>query len=191
MRSILNNPVNPVYFHCFRGSSRKTRTTPVIFWKDYCGSGAIYRMCLAGVHSLASFVGLFSTAVFSSAVDSPSARMADSRHSEKVSINLIAIRSTGTPNIMTAKMNNRRNATAVSMQTPFNGIGGVVKTTYPPRTPIRTSRSIPLNNRLCDADERNQTDDHQNLYQHGIPQPHSLLPGGASNSQSDCSRRRH
>jgi hypothetical protein len=140
-------------------------------------------MCLAGVHSPASFVGLFSAgaffsnAVFSSAVDSPSARLADSRFSEIVSITLIAIRSTGTPNIRTAKMSNRENEKAVSMQTPFDERDGVVKTTHPLRTPIGTSRSIPLNNRLRDADERNQTDDHQHLYQHRIPQPHSLLLG--------------
>src|SRR5262245_9633133 len=167
-----------------------------MFRKDYCGSGAIYRMCLAGVHSPESFVGLFSTGdfftttVFSSAVDSPSACLTDSRPSEIVSINLTAIRSTGTPNIRMAKMSNRRNAMAVSMQMPFNERGGVEKTTHPPRTPIRISRSIPLNNRLRDADERNQTDDHQNLYQHGIPQPHKSPPGGASYSQSDRSRRR-
>jgi hypothetical protein len=99
-------------------------------------------MWLAGVHSPASFVGffsagaIFSTAVFSSAVDSPSERLADSRISEIVSINLMAIRSTGTPNISTAKMSNRGNATAVSMQTPFDERGGVVKTTHPLRKPI-------------------------------------------------------
>src|SRR5262245_32217269 len=104
-----------------------------MFRKDYCGSGAIYRMCLAGVHSPASFAGLFSagaffsTAVFSSAVDPISARMADSRASEIASTNLIAIRNTGTPNIRTAKMSNRRNAKAVFMQTPYNERCGVVK----------------------------------------------------------------
>jgi hypothetical protein len=35
--------------------------------------------------------------------------------------------------------------------------------------------SIPLYHGLRDADERDQTYDRQNLYQHGIPQPHNLL----------------
>jgi len=37
---------------------------------------------------------------------------------------------------------------------------------------------MPLNNGLRDADERNQTDDNQYLYQHGIPQPHNHLQRG-------------
>jgi len=51
----------------------------------------------------------------------------------------------------------------------------------PPRFEYRpeVSRSIPLNNRLRDADERDQSDNRQNLYQHGIPQPHNLLLRGS------------
>ena len=82
-------------------------------------------------------------------------------------------------------MSNKENEKAVSMQTPFDERDGVVKTTHPLRTPIGTSRSIPLNNRLRDADERNQTDDHQHLYQHGIPESHNLLLRREPRSQSD------
>jgi hypothetical protein len=48
----------------------------------------------------------------------------------------MAIRSTGTPNIRTAKISNMGNEKAVSMQMPFDERGGVVKTTHPLRTPI-------------------------------------------------------
>src|SRR5215475_6947098 len=145
----------------------------------------------AGVHSLESSAAFFSTAVFSSAVVSSSASLfsaslIDSRHSEIVSINLIASMIMGTPNIRTAKINNKRNEPAVSMRAPYTwwgnterGIfderGGEVRTTSPPIILIITRRSIPLYNGLCDADERDQTYNCQNLYQHGIPQPHNLL----------------
>src|SRR5215475_10175250 len=156
-----------------------------MFRKDCCGSGAIYRMCLAGVHSLASFVGLssagafISTVVFSSADNSASSRLSDSRLSETVSINLIASRSMGTPNIRVARISNRRNEPAVSMRAPLFS-EEAEKFEQPPRLEYRSevSRSIPLNNGLRDADERNQSDNRQNLYQHGIPQSHNLLLRG-------------
>jgi len=78
-------------------------------------------MCLAGVHSPASSVDLFSTGaflstrVFSPGVDSPSALFMDSRRSEIVSINLNASRSRGRPNIRMVKISNKRNEPAVSI----------------------------------------------------------------------------
>jgi len=47
------------------------------------------------------------------------------------------------------------------------------------------SLSIPLNDGLRDADERNQTDDHQHLYQHGIPVSHNFLLRREPRSQYD------
>src|SRR5262245_11391546 len=157
-----------------------------MFRKDYCRSGAIYRRRRAGVHSPASFIGffsagaIFSTVVFSSAVDSPSARLADSRLSEIASINLIASRSMGTPKIRAAKMSNRRNEPAVSI-IEYPERGALTKEAEGLKLPLRlehpseVSRSIPLNDGLRNADERNQTDDHQHLYQHGIPESHNFL----------------
>src|SRR5882672_4150759 len=175
-------------------------SSPVMFWKDFCGTGAIYRMCLAGVHSPASFGDLFSigaffsTAVFSLAVDSSSAHFSallmDSRRSEIVSIKLVASRSMGTPNIRMAKISNRRNEPAVSMLTPFTERGREVQTTSPPRILIKTRRSIPLYNGLRDANERDQADNRQNLYQHGIPQPHNLLLWREPRPQSNRRGRR-
>jgi hypothetical protein len=139
-------------------------------------------MCLAGVHSLASFVDLFSTGalfsntVFSPAVDSSSARLGGSRHSEIVSTSLRASRSMGTPNIRMAKINNRRSEPAVFTREPPNERGGRGRTTAPPRIRIKARRSIFLNNGLRDANERDQTYNHQNLYKCGIPQPHNLSP---------------
>ena len=118
-----------------------------MFRKDYCRSGAIYRRRRAGVHSPASFIGFFSvggfisTAGFSSTADSPSACLADSRISEMASINLIAIKSMGTPKIKTAKMSNRRIEPAVCIiawagalkRKRWRG-----KTTPLPRIPIKS-----------------------------------------------------
>jgi hypothetical protein len=84
----------------------------------------------------------------------------------------------GTPNTRTAKMNNKRNEPAVCMRAPPKYRGRGVHPPHHLEHRSEVSRSIPLNNGLRDADERNQTDDHQYLYQHGIPQPHNLLLRG-------------
>jgi hypothetical protein len=47
--------------------------------------------------------------------------------------------------------------------------------TAPPRMLIGTILSITLYNGLRDADERDRAYNSQNLYQHGIPQPHNHL----------------
>src|SRR5215467_6031003 len=138
----------------------------------------------AGVHWLESFAVFFSIAAFSSAVDSSSsslfsASLMDSRHSEIVSINLIAIMIMGMPKISTAKINNKRNEPDVSMRATLNWrgsfaeIGGEAPTTSPPMIIARWS--IPFYYGLCDADERDQTYNRQNLYEYGIQQPHNLL----------------
>jgi hypothetical protein len=156
-----------------------------MFWKDYCGYGAIYRMCLAGVHSLASSFDLFLIAGLSSDVESSSACFTDSRRSEIVSINLITTRSSGTPNMRMAKINNRRNELAGSIfmihaGESFTERGREIRTSLPQNLIrkvmlIKARRLISFYDGLRDADERDQADNDQNLYQHRIPQPHNLL----------------
>jgi len=63
--------------------------------------------------------------------------------------------------------------------------------TAQPRIPIRSRRSMSLNNGLRNTDEDDQSNNRQNLYQRGIQLPHNLLLGEGFGRQAPQQNWRH